>query len=389
MASAATRLALVLATVGLAVGVPFGPANKLFGIAEKNAALPPYGTELRVFNHTCASAPCQLTQIHVPSVYPQGKCVWDWENARLRIYVDGDPTPTLNVTLLQLAFVGAGGATGNAHTDVSPFSAGSLFGKNAQTGGVFSTIRVPFGKTVVVTLEQAPSCTDTNGVCVTPSTYAQAVPPPYNMRRTDRRYWVIIRGVEALTLRLAELELPKEARLTVAKLENRPIDTLQFVTLASAPAGTDGVLLATFIDVVSATPSYLEGCFRFLGPNPSDVSNEVVRSRVLSVVCRAPRAMRHVRSRRTVAHRSSCRAAPKTTSCPHRTSTRGPSRGRPPASHTAAEVAISPRTKRMIGTWFRFMAASHSSGATARRLTAPPTGAHSGMRPASRHRPTT
>ena len=75
-----------------------------------------------------------MTQIHVPSIYPGGVCPWDWESGELRVYIDGAPTPTIDITLLQMAAVSAAADIGNAHKDVSPFGA-RLFGKNAQTGG--------------------------------------------------------------------------------------------------------------------------------------------------------------------------------------------------------------------------------------------------------------
>ena len=108
----------------------------------------------------------------------------------LRIYVDGEAVPSIALTLLQLASVGAAGAKGDSHSDVSPFSA-ELFGKNAQTGGVWSTMRIPFQSTVRVTIEQAPS-----GV-------------------HGGTFWGIIRGVEALTISLSDIDLPPSARVRV------------------------------------------------------------------------------------------------------------------------------------------------------------------------------
>ena len=226
--------ALLLAAAVSAV--PFGASNRLFGGAVKNGPLPPSGTELEVFSHNCSAPPCQVTQIHVPSIYPAGGCPDDWENGRLRVYVDGGVTPTLDVLLLQLAFVGAPAEYEPQTKSSSLFSAGGLFGKNAGTGGVFSTIRIPFGASVRVTMEQAPSCPDHNGV-----------------------YWIIVRGLEALPLRIAELELPPEARLTVQRLDGQTLQPLEFVTLASSPAGTDGLIFATFFQASSRDPNYLEG----------------------------------------------------------------------------------------------------------------------------------
>ena len=247
-----------------------GPSNKLFGSAIKKGQLPPFGTELDVYAHNCSVPPCQVTQIHVPSIYASGGCPTDWEHGRLRVYVDGAAVPTLDIRLLQLAFVGAQAQYEPPSKSSSLFSAGGLFGKNAGSGGVFSTIRIPFGASVRVTLEQAESC-------------------PTN----DGTYWIIVRGVEALALRVAELELPPEARLIVQRVDNVTLQPLEYVTLASADAGVDGLLFATYFEASSGDPNYLEGCFRLLGPNPADNSTEIflssgVRNRALSKLPRHP-----------------------------------------------------------------------------------------------------
>jgi hypothetical protein len=204
-----------------------------------------------------------VTQIQVPSIYPAGGCPNDWENGRLRVYVDGAAAPTLDVLLLQLAFVGASAEYAPQSKSSTLFSAGGLFGKNAGTGGVFTTIRIPFGAGVRVTLEQAPSCPSHDGI-----------------------YWIIVRGVEALPLRIAELELPPEARLTVQRVDGQTLQPLEFVTLASSPPATDGLVFATFFQSYSRDPNYLEGCFRMLGPNADNSTEQFLSS---GTEVRAPR----------------------------------------------------------------------------------------------------
>jgi hypothetical protein len=217
---------------------PFSASHKLFGTAEKNGPMPPASDgELLVFNHSCTTAPCVITQIHVPSIYPGSGCPWDWESGKLRVYVDGSPTPTLDVTLLQLASVGAAGAQGNSHKDISPFSAGHLFGKNAQTGGVWTTMRIPFGSEVKVTLQQALEC------------------------NSQSTYWLIVRGVEGLQISLGEIDLPPTARLVQSYINATTYAPDQFIPLANATSDMDGMLLYTFIDATSKDPNYLEGCF--------------------------------------------------------------------------------------------------------------------------------
>lgn len=232
-------LFVLLPTLALA-STPFSASHKLFGYAEKNGPMPPAKSgELTVFNHTCTTAPCVITQIHVPSIYPGSGCPWDWESGKLRVYVDGSPTPTLDITLLQIASVGAAGAQGNSHKDISPFSAGHLFGKNAQTGGVWTTIRIPFGTEVKVTLQQAMEC------------------------NSQSTYWLIIRGVEGLQLSLGEIDLPPTARLVQSYINATTYAPDQFINLASASPDMDGMLLYTFIDATSADPKCVVDVFFF------------------------------------------------------------------------------------------------------------------------------
>jgi len=217
------------------LAIPWSSSNVLFGTAIKNGPIPP-NIEWPVFNHTCITPPCVITQIHVPSIYPGSGCPWDWEDGVLRVYVDGESTPTVQLTLLQIASVGANGAKGDSHDDISPYSA-ELFGKNAQTGGVWTTIRIPFQTTIRLTLQQASTCSQ-QGVA-----------------------WIIIRGVENLTIRMSEIDLPSNAKLYQSTISGQVFAPQEFIPLASSPSSTSGMLLYTFLDATSADPNYLEGCF--------------------------------------------------------------------------------------------------------------------------------
>jgi hypothetical protein len=286
-AAALAALCAAAAFPAALAAVPFSSALKLFGYAEKNGRIPP-STELLIFNHTCGSTalPCAITQMHFPSIYPGGGCPWDWESGVVRVYVDGAPAPALNLTLLQLASVGAAGAQGNSHKDISPFAAGHLFGKNAQTGGVWSTVRIPFAASVSVTLTQAASCA------------------------ADSTYWAIVRGIEGLALQLGEVELPPAARLVQSTIVNTTFAPDEYIPLASAPPGTDGMLLYTFLDATSKDPNYLEGCFHLTSslsstPNSTIFLSSGTEDYFLSARCAAERA------------EPLARAAPRPFSFPH------------------------------------------------------------------------
>ena len=240
----ALRLSIAALAASAVAAAPFSKANKLFGMAIKNAPIPASPTEWLIFTHTCAAAPCVITQMHFPSIYPGGGDPWAWEQGMLRIYVDGEAAPSIALPLLQLASVGAAGAQGDSHKDVSPFSA-ELFGKNAQTGGVWSTMRIPFQSTVRVTIQQAAS-----GV-------------------HGGTFWGIIRGIEALTISLSDIDLPPAARLVQSTISGVVFQPNQFITLATSGALTDGMMLNVFLDATSGDPNYLEGCFHIVNGDGS------------------------------------------------------------------------------------------------------------------------
>ena len=91
-------LSLAALAAGSARAAPFSAKNKLFGMAIKNAPIPASPAEWLIFNHTCSAAPCVITQMHFPSIYPGGGDPWDWENGMLRIYVDGEAAPSIALT---------------------------------------------------------------------------------------------------------------------------------------------------------------------------------------------------------------------------------------------------------------------------------------------------
>lgn len=154
---------LVICAFGYVVGaVPFSAANTLFGTAIKNGPIQAH-TETVVFEHNCTTPPCTITQIHIPSIYPGSGCPFDWESSVLRVYVDGAQTPTIDVDLLMFVAVSNIADAGiDVRKDISPFGA-RLFGKNAVSGGVWSTVRVPFGIDVRVTLTPPISCDAESG----------------------------------------------------------------------------------------------------------------------------------------------------------------------------------------------------------------------------------
>eukprot|EP00937_MAST-01D_sp_MAST-1D-sp2_P006755 g6755.t1 len=229
MKTIATCVALLLAaTPGLSFKLT--PGMKTFGHSIKNGHLLPAGNEITTFEHNCTTGPCAITQLHCPTAGPTG-----WQNAVVRVYVDGEASPSINVTLLELANVGSyNGQSG----DSQPWGNG-LFGHTAQNGGVYSTMRIPFGGSVRTTIESAEARAGT--------------------------FWFIVRGVEAYPVQLGDLQLPDAARLKLHRFNARTAPQ-QLVTIADVPRGTAGAVVNVKFDAAGSGSQqnlgFLEACMR-------------------------------------------------------------------------------------------------------------------------------
>jgi hypothetical protein len=233
-----SRAILAVALAARCSAIPITAANKLFGHAVKNGPLAPFPAEQTAFEHTCGTPPCTVTQVHIPSIYPQGGDPWNWESGRLRFYIDNETTPSVDLFLREIASIGKQGAVGDDAT--IPAFGTPLFGKTAKSGGAYSTMRIPFGASLRVTITNAPTAAH-NGI-----------------------YWLIVRGVEALPVTLGgELTLPDQARLQVVRNAGALVQPRELITLASAPAALAGALVNVFLDNNSTDKNYLEGCVRF------------------------------------------------------------------------------------------------------------------------------
>lgn len=90
-------------------------------------------------------------------------------------YIDGEEAPSVSTTLLELAWVGRQAAISNSPPSDNggrPWGV-DLFGHTAKSGGVSSTMRIPFGESLRVTIKAPPSA------------------------KAQSTYWMIVRGVES------------------------------------------------------------------------------------------------------------------------------------------------------------------------------------------------
>jgi hypothetical protein len=217
--------------------------QKSFGHSIKNGALPAH-TEVTTFQHTCVVPPCVVTHVNVPSIYPGHGDVWNWTSGVVSFYVDGEANASVVMTLLELAgeahfnTAGTNAQSGDSMPDGSPWGI-ALMGRTAKSGAVYSTMRIPFGEAIKVTIRACDTA------------------------QSQGTFWFVLRGLEAHPVVLGDLELPASARLVVDRLPPQPFSQLQLMTLATAPAGTAGALARVQLDAQGPSFGYLEACVRF------------------------------------------------------------------------------------------------------------------------------
>eukprot|EP00128_Syssomonas_multiformis_P009857 Colp12_sorted_trinity150504_noHs@27660 len=227
------KLSFLLALL-VAGAYGIGYNTRTFGHSIKNGQLAPH-VELTTFAHNCSFPPCAITMIHIPSIYPTDDEDFKWEDGILRVYVDGERKPSIEITLLQMAGVGEMAAkSDDPPKDGSPFGFG-LMGKTAKTGGVYSTARIPFTRSIRTTITS-----------------------PYIKPAV---VWFIIRGLEDFRVRLGDLTLPASAKLQVIT-QTASVQQFDFVKLAEIPSEMSGALLMLQYDVKSKNFDFLEGCMR-------------------------------------------------------------------------------------------------------------------------------
>ncbi len=119
----------------------------------------------------------------------------EYDKTRIRIYVDGEVQPGIDMKLMM--------GHGIGFADLSAPWGVARLGNTGGDSGLYNTYRIPFGKSIRVTGQLAPGA-DRN--------------PPF---------WWIIRGTENLSVELGGVRLPDNARLRLHKVENlhtKPLD---------------------------------------------------------------------------------------------------------------------------------------------------------------------
>lgn len=148
---------------------------------------------------------------------------------RVRIYVDGERTPSIDMGLYLghgIGFDDPGAPWGTARIGIT-----------GHEGGIYNTYRVPFGNGVRITAQLADEETEEKPAL-----------------------WWIVRGSEGLPIDIAGVRLPANARLKLHARENFTAQPLEEFALADVPG--NGLLYQVTMAARSGNLSYMEACMR-------------------------------------------------------------------------------------------------------------------------------
>ena len=132
----------------------------------------------------------------------------DWplfEKTRIRVYVDGEQQPSIDMEM------GLGHGYGFGET-AAPWGTEKM-GKTGHPSGVYSTYKIPFGDGIRVTAQRAADAPD------------------------GAPFWWIVRGTKNLPVTLAGVRLPEAARLRLHKLEEHTAQPLEEFNLCDVTGG--------------------------------------------------------------------------------------------------------------------------------------------------------
>ncbi len=156
------------------------------------------------------------------------------EDTRIRYYVDGEETPSIDMNL----FLGHGIGF---HDNHAPWATKHV-GKIGKRNGIYNNYRIPFGRSIRVTAQKS---ADAEG---------------------NPQVWWIIRGIANGRVALGGVELPESARLKLHRLEDYEAKPLEEFDLCRMTG--KGALYQVTIAAESGKLTYLEACMRaYLGGN--------------------------------------------------------------------------------------------------------------------------
>jgi hypothetical protein len=153
------------------------------------------------------------------------------ENTRIRYYVDGEKTASIDMDL----YFGHGIGFNDNH---APWAT-KFVGKIGKRNGLYNNYRIPFGKRIQVTAQRAAEADD------------------------NPQVWWIIRGIENARVTLGGRELPEAARLHLSRVEDfvaKPLEEFDLVKVAGAGALFQVTIAGEGLE--GRKLGYLEACMR-------------------------------------------------------------------------------------------------------------------------------
>ena len=150
------------------------------------------------------------------------------ENMRIRIYIDGETTASIDFQLLLAHGIGF---TEKLEAQYIPWGTRRI--AHAADGGIYNTYKIPFSKSFKVT-----------------ATHPNA-----------GSFFYIIRGVENYPLILGELMLPSTTRLRLYKTVGVELKPFEFITIANV-SNSAGAVFQVTLAANSTDYNYLEACMR-------------------------------------------------------------------------------------------------------------------------------
>jgi len=155
---------------------------------------------------------------------------------RVRIYVDGEAAPSVDMEL------GLGVGVG-FEDSFAPW--GTKFnGITGSPSGVFMNYRIPYLKSIRVTAEL-----------------------PAGVPR-DTVFWWIVRGIENLSLAISGIQMPARARLRLHKKEDHQVQPLDELVLCDVAGG--GMVFMVTMAAKSTNFEFMEGQIRaYFGKDPT------------------------------------------------------------------------------------------------------------------------
>lgn len=191
-------MGIILSSAARVAGAGDLTALKTFSsIGKESASLDGY-REAELLSHEGKGC---LTHMWFGGAWP------GYEKTRVRVYVDGERLPSIDMEL----GLGHGQGFGD---EVAPWG-GDRIGRTGQPSGIYNTYRIPFGKSVRVTAQR-----DKGSPAVS-------------------AFWWIVRGTENLPVSVAGVRLPETARLKLYRLENytaKPLEEFDLCAVQGAGA---------------------------------------------------------------------------------------------------------------------------------------------------------